>query len=275
MSDTGVSETTVSETAASETGASRIRFEVTAGTARITLDNVSKLNALTIPMLEALEDHLRTVERDTAVRALVITGAGEKAFCCGADIGAWGSLSPAEFARHWVRDGHRIFDRLARLSKPTIGALNGHAFGGGLELAACCDIRIIAPRATLALPEARVGIVPGWSGTQRLLRLLPEPAVKEMALFGRRLGAERAVALGFAAEMADTPLDRALEIAGEQAALSPRATEISKNMIHAAVGEDHGAAVEALGSAAIAASADRDEGVTAFMEKRTPDFTGL
>jgi enoyl-CoA hydratase/carnithine racemase len=100
-----------------------------------------------------------------------------------------------------VRDGHRVFDRLARLGKPTVAALSGHAFGGGLELAAACDVRVMAPRATLALPEAGVGIVPGWSGTQRLLRLLPEPVVKEMALFGRRIGAERALALGFAAEV--------------------------------------------------------------------------
>ena len=114
-----------------------------------------------------------------------------------------GPMAPFDFARHWVREGHRIFDRLARLGKPTIAALNGHAFGGGLELAAACDIRVIAPRATLALPEAGVGIVPGWSGTQRVARLLPEPVVKEMALFGRRIAAERAVALGFAAEVAE------------------------------------------------------------------------
>ena len=159
--------------------------------------------------------------------------------------------------------------------KPTIAALNGHAFGGGLELASCCDLRIIAPRATLALPEARVGIVPGWSGTQRLTRLMPEAAVKEMALFGQRLNAERAVSLGYASEVHDDPLTRALELAGTQVELSSRATEISKNMIHAAVGEDRDAIVEALGSAAIAASADRDEGVAAFMEKRKPLFSGL
>lgn len=254
---------------------SKLGFHIEGLTAVLTLDNVSKLNALTVDMLDALEARLQEVERDASIRALVLTGTGEKAFCCGADIGAWGGLSPAEFARHWVRDGHRIFDRLARIGKPTIAAINGHAFGGGLELASCCDLRLMNPRATLALPEARVGIVPGWSGTQRLTRLIPEAAVKEMALFGRRIGADRAVALGYATEVTDDVLARALEITVELSDLSPRATEISKNMIHAAVGEDTHAVVEALGSAAIAASADREEGVAAFMEKRNPTFSGL
>jgi len=254
---------------------SGIRFHIDRSTAVLTLDNAAKLNALTTQMLDALEARVQQVERDSSLRSLIVTGAGHKAFCCGADIGAWGDLSPAEFSRHWVRDGHRIFDRLARLGKPTIAAINGHAFGGGLELASCCDLRLVAPRATLALPEARVGIVPGWSGTQRLTRLIPEGAVKEMALFGRRIGAERAVALGFAAEVADDPTARALEMVADIQGLSPRAVEISKNMIHAAVGEDTQAVVEALGSAAAAASADRDEGVAAYKEKRNPQFSGL
>ncbi|WP_412551121.1 enoyl-CoA hydratase/isomerase family protein [Shimia sp. MIT910701] len=240
----------------------------------LTLSNVAKLNALTISMLDALDGHLAEIDHNTTARAVIVTGAGEKAFCCGADIAEWGALSPAEFARGWVRDGHRIFDRLARLSKPTIAALNGHAFGGGLELAAACDIRVMTPRATLALPEAKVGIVPGWSGTQRLMRLVPEPVVKEMALFGRRITAERAAACGFVAEVAEDALRAAHQIAADLADVSPRANEITKAMIHAGIGEDRGAAIEALGSAAAGGSADRAEGVDAFLNKRSPKFTG-
>ena len=104
--------------------------------ATLTLDNPAKLNCFTVEMLAQLAGHLEIIEARPEIRTVIITGEGEKAFCSGADINAWGGLSPADFARNWVRGGHRIFDRLARLSKPTVAALNGHAFGGGLELAA-------------------------------------------------------------------------------------------------------------------------------------------
>jgi enoyl-CoA hydratase/carnithine racemase len=242
--------------------------------AELCLDNPARMNALTVQMLAHLAAHLEVIDRDPSIAAVMVTATGDRAFCTGADINAWADLSPAEFARHWVRDGHRILDRLARLGKPTIAVLNGHAFGGGLELAAACDLRVMASGASLALPEAGVGIVPGWSGTQRLLRLLPEPLAKEMALFGCRINADRALACGFVAATGDDPRKLAMALLERAVTLSPRAVEISKSMIHAAAGEDRAAMVEALGSAAIAASADRDEGVAAFRGKRKPDFSG-
>lgn len=253
---------------------SAVHLEIRDRVAEIRLDNPAKLNALTVPMLDQLSAHLEAVEADPTILCVLVTAAPAKAFCAGADIGAWGGLTPAEFARHWVRRGHRIFDRLARLSRPTIAVLNAHAFGGGLELAAACDIRVMASGATLALPEAQVGIVPGWSGTQRLARLLSEPVIREMALFGRRIGADRALALGFVAEVAEDPLSVAQAMAARVQDLSPRATETAKMMLNAARGEDAGAMIEALGSAGIAASADRDEGVAAFAAKRKPQFPG-
>lgn len=242
--------------------------------AELVLDNPAKLNAFTASMLDQLAGHLDRIDRDETCRAVMVTATGDKAFCTGADINDWADIPPAEFARFWVRDGHRIFDRLARLSKPTIAVLNGHAFGGGLELAAACDIRVMADSASLALPEASVGIVPGWSGTQRLLRLLPEPLVKEMALFGHRVKADRAYGCGFVAAVGPDPRALASALVDRAITLSPRAVEISKSMIHAAVDEDRAAMVEALGSAAIAATDDRREGVDAFRSKRKPDFSG-
>jgi enoyl-CoA hydratase len=242
--------------------------------ARLHLNNPGKLNAFTPEMLRQLEAYCDTVDGDLAIRGVILSAEGERAFCAGADIIGWGALSPTDFARHWVRLGHRVFDRLARLSKPTIAAIQGHAFGGGLELATACDIRVMAPKATLALPEAQVGIVPGWSGTQRLARLLPEPVLKEMALFGRRLSAERALALGFVAEVADDPLAAAREIAEALLRAAPRAHEVAKYQIHAAMGEDRAAMIEALGGGMVAATEDKAEGVAAFSGKRKPEFKG-
>jgi enoyl-CoA hydratase/carnithine racemase len=242
--------------------------------AEIRLDNPAKMNALDVAMIRRIAEHCEAIEADAGILAVILTSEGDRAFCTGADIKAWGDIPAGDFARHWVREGHRVFDRLARLAKPTIAALQGPAFGGGLELAATCDIRILAAGASIALPEAGVGIVPGWSGTQRLLRLLPEPVVKEMALFGRRLPAERALALGFAAEIAQDPRARAREIAEGLAALSPRSVEVAKWMIHAAVDEDRAATVEALGAGMVGAFDDRAEGVAAFREKRKPVFPG-
>lgn len=253
---------------------SAVHLHIRGRIAEIRLDNPAKLNVFTVGMLSQLAGHLDAVERNSDIACVLVTAEGERAFCAGADINSWGDLTPAEFARHWVREGHRIFDRLARLSKPTIAVLTGHAFGGGLELAAACDARVMAPAAAIALPEASIGIVPGWSGTQRLARLLPEPVIKEMALFGRRIGAERALQFGFVTEISDDPLGVAEEMAQRVAELSPRAAEITKMMIHTGRNEDAGAMIEALGSAAAAASDDKAEGVASFREKREPEFHG-
>lgn len=238
------------------------------------LENPSKLNAFTPDMLVELEVHCATLERDREVRCVILAAAPARAFCAGADIAAWSGLSPFDFARHWVREGHRVFDRLARLSHPTIAALDAPAFGGGLELISCCDIRVLSENVHLSLPEAQVGIVPGWSGTQRLARLLPESVLKEMAVFGRRLTAERAYALGFAAEISRRPEETAREIAQHACSHSPSATEIIKYQIHAGVSEGGAAMIEALGGGMIAASSDKKIGVDAFANKRKPEFDG-
>ena len=241
----------------------------------LTLDNERALNALTPAIVEALDAAAEAIECDDTVRAMVLTGAGSRAFCAGADIKEWGKLDQFAFARRWIRTGHRVFDRLARLPVPTVAALNGHAFGGGLELAACCDIRIAVKPALLALPETSIGITAGWSGMQRLARQMPAGIVREMALFGARLTAERAFQVGLLSDIVEEDvLANAIERAERAAALAPRAVEIAKLVLSAEAGEGREAAIDAMASGFVASTRDRVEGVASFVEKRRPKFEG-
>ncbi len=249
-----------------------VHLTVHNGIAELQLDNPAKLNALTPKMLSALDHHLKALETHDFLRCVVLTAVGERAFCVGADINAWADLSSEDFARHWIRNGHRIFDRIARLHVPTIAALSGPAFGGGLELAAACDLRIAGENVTMALPETGIGIVPGWSGTQRLVQLLPTAVVKELVLTGRHLSADRAYNLGFVAAVVNDPLAEALVLAAEISGKAPQATEVAKYMLSAALGEDRSAMIEALGGAVMAGSAEKTEGVAAFRAKRPANF---
>jgi hypothetical protein len=145
-----------------------VRLELSGGIATITLARPEKLNALDDGMIELLGRHADMIDADRSVRAVILTGDG-KAFCAGGDIAAWGGLSPLDMGQGWVRSGHRVFDKLARLKPPVIAAINGHALGGGLELAITADIRICEAQAKIGLPECGLGMIPGWSGTQRLV----------------------------------------------------------------------------------------------------------
>ncbi len=251
---------------------SAIQLDIKGVVAEIRLSNPDKLNALTVAMLERLGECCAAIEATADVRAVLLTAEGGRAFCVGADIREWSSLDPRSFARDWVRRGHRVFDRLAQLPIPVIGVLSGHAFGGGLELAATCDLRVMAPHATLALPETGVGIVPGWSGTQRLAGQLPAAVLKEMALSGARISAERAYQIGFVNAVADDPESAATEIVERIVENAPQATETAKWLVAAALGEGASASIEALGGAAMSATAEKTEGVEAFLEKRKPTF---
>lgn len=243
------------------------------GIARLVIRRADKLNALDADMVDALIPICRRIERSDA-RLVILTGEGGKSFCAGGDIAAWSAWSPEQFGRHWVRDGHAAFDALARLRQPLIAVLNGHCLGGGLELAVCADLRIAEAHVKIGQPEPGLGIIPGWSGTQRAVRRFGPGLIRRMSLFGEVFGAEDALRLGLVDQIAPRGEGMAAAelVAARVLARSPRATELSKMMINAAEGEERGRVVEALAGALAAASPDLAEGLAAFREKRKPQF---
>lgn len=253
----------------------RIRIEVEGSVATITVARPEKANAFDIAMLKELSAACDAVEANAAVRVAILTGEG-KAFSAGGDIRAWAGMKPNEFGHAWVRFGHRVFERLATLRMPLIAAINGHALGGGLELAAAADIRIAETQVKIGLPEAGLGMVPGWSGTQRLTKRFGAQAVRRMLLGGEVLTATEAQTLGIVDQVVETGtvVDAAKTYAARIVTRGPAATEISKLMIAVANGEDNGAAVEALGSILVAKTGDLKEGVAAFTGKRPAEFKG-
>ena len=248
-----------------------LRFE--GPLARLTLKRADKLNALDRPMIDGLFDSARAIDASQESRVAILSGEG-KAFCAGGDIGAWGGLPPLEMWRDWTRAGHRAFEALARLRVPLIGAITGHAFGGGLELAAVADIRIAEAGIKLGLPESGLGMAPGWSGTQRLVRRFGAGVVRRMALAGEMFEGEQALALGLVDEIAEPGqgLAQAEAIAADIIKRGPVAVQIVKAMINFAEGEDPDAPIEGLAGALTATTEDLTEGVAAFRAKRAPIF---
>jgi enoyl-CoA hydratase/carnithine racemase len=247
---------------------------MTAGVARIVLARPAKLNALDGEMITSLASAVDKIEADAGVRVAILTGEG-KAFCAGGDIGAWGGLEPLDMWRHWVPAGHRAFDRLARLRAPLIAVLNGPALGGGLELAATADIRVAEEQAQLGLPETSLGMVPGWSGTQRLVRRFGAQVVRRLALAGSIVDATEAERLGLVDEVVPRArgLARAEEIATAIAMRGPVAVAIAKQLINVAEGEETASAMEAIAGALTSYTGDLKEGVASFREKRKPVFS--
>lgn len=251
-----------------------VTFEQDGAIGIVTLRRPEKFNALDIPMLRALETALDGAEMADGVRVVLLRGEG-KGFCAGGDVEAWAQMSAADFQVQWVRYGHRVFDRLARLRQPTIAVLSGHALGGGLELAVACDFRVAEAHIKLGFPETSIGVVPGWSGTQRAVRRFGVQAVRRMALGGEILVAPEALALGVVDRVVETgkALTEAKDWAGKIAERGPLATEAAKLMIAVAEGEESAAATEALASGFIALTGDLKAGAGAFKTKQKPAFS--
>ncbi len=253
-----------------------VNLELKGPVARIILNRPEKLNALTIEMLASLEAHIASLEHNPAIRVIMLTGAGERSFCVGADIKAWAALDAVDMWREWIREGHRVFNRIANINIPTIAALNGYTFGGGLELALSTDIRIAATQVQLALPEVKLGIVPGWGGTHRLPAAIGTARAKQMMFTGMRIDADKAAKWGLINEVVD--LDdlhqRAAAIAGEIVENAPLAVQMTKQLIDGGVTARYGYHLESLASGFARFTEDAKEGIAAFKEKRDAVFNG-
>ena len=247
-----------------------VLVENTDGVAVVTIDRQDALNALNVETLTQLRDRLRELADDDATRAVVLTGAGEKAFVAGADIKYMAGLEP-DPARDWGGLGHEAARLLEEMPKPTIAAINGFALGGGCELALGCDIRFASSRARLGQPEIDLGIIPGWGGTQRLARVCGIGVAKELILTGRMVDAEEALRIGLVNAIADPVLDHALDVARKLAAKAPLALAAAKRLVNASPGALDQEAVE---FGELFASEDAKEGLAAFAEKRLPRFAG-
>jgi len=252
----------------------RLAVSIEASVATVTLDR-PPVNAVD---LEVIDDYLRMVERlgaDRAVRAVVLTGAG-RCFCAGADVAMMRDLSVENHRR--VRRWVEVQAGLEAMEKPVIAAINGHALGGGAELALACDFRLMAAGARIGFPEIALGIFPGAGGTQRLSRLVGPSRALELMVEGRRLAAEEALGLGLVHRVvADAALPAAArEYARELAGRATRAIGLLKRSVYGGLGRPlaEGLELEARAVLEVIETSDAREGLSAFLEKRAPRFTG-
>ena len=248
-----------------------------AAVAILTINRPQVLNALNGATLDELHRAVHDLTRDSAVRAVVVTGAGEKSFVAGADIGELAALRPSESREHAMR-GQRVFTAIEQMGKPVVAAINGFALGGGCELAMSCTFRFAADHARLGQPEIGLGLIPGFGGTQRLAQLVGRAAALDLLLTGRHVGADEALRLGLVHRVVPAAdlLSHASTFAAELSARPPVAVRCILEAVHrgADVSTTDGQALEAALFGVVASTDDRREGTAAFLEKRRPVFKG-
>jgi methylglutaconyl-CoA hydratase len=254
-----------------------VLVEVRAGVGFVTLNRPAAANALSGELVGALGQAFTRLRGDASVRTVVLTGAGDKAFCAGADLKERRAMTLEE-TRSFLRALNAAVDAIGTFPRPVIAAVNGAAFGGGLELALACDIRLAADTAEMGLVETRLGIIPGAGGTQRLARVCGVAIAKELILTGRRIGALRALELGIVSQVvprADLAA-AAAGVAAEIVGAGPLAVEQAKRAIDGGTDRPlaEGLAHERACYEVVLSSEDRNEGLAAFAEKRPPRFKG-
>jgi len=243
----------------------------------IVLNRPHRLNAMTIELLNELSTALDEFEADGDVRCIIITGAGDRAFSVGADVTSFSSLTPVT-AVEASSKGQEVISKIEKISKPVIAAINGYALGGGLELALACDFRIASETSQLGQPEIKLGIIPGWGGTQRLPRIIGLAKAKELIMLGDRITADEALRIGLVHKVVQ--VDRFKEevkaFARKLAEGPPIALKCAKYALNLGVQAslEAGLRIEAEAFGMVISSKDVIEGITAFFEKRKPEFKG-
>jgi enoyl-CoA hydratase len=244
----------------------------------VTLNRPEVLNALNLQMLRELSDTVAAFDADDTLRAVILTGAGAKAFAAGADIAELNALGNARAGEEQARRGQALTTSLERLRVPVIAAVNGFALGGGCELAMACDIRVASSSARFGQPEVSLGILPGYGGTQRATRLVGEGWAMYLCLTGEMIDAQEALRIGLVQKVTapDELLGEAQRIAALIAAKGPLAVAAAKRAIvdGASLSLADGLALEALRFGAAVATDDFREGSQAFLDKRKPSFSG-
>lgn len=248
------------------------------GIAVLTINRPETLNALDVPTLLELERAFAELEADDAVRVIIFTGAGDRAFVAGGDIADLNSRTGLPHYQEFAEVIHRVMRRIERSDKPTIAAVNGWALGGGTELLLATDIRVLADSARLGLPEMTLGIIPGAGGTQRLIRQVPLCRAKEIMFTGNHIDAETAVQIGLANRCVpkEEVLAAAKELAARMAKMSPLILKILKRTLNDGGEMPLSAALahEQIMASIVFDSEDAHEGCGAFLEKREADFKG-
>ena len=243
----------------------------------LTIARPEKLNALSAQTLEEIETALAELENNSEVGAIIFTGAGPKSFVAGADIEQLAKASPIE-ARQIALRGQRVLSKIEKFPKPVIAAINGFALGGGLELAMACTIRVASTNAKLGQPEVKLGIIAGFGGTQRLPRLVGRGIALEMLLTGEPVTAAEAHRIGLVNHVVEPEAlqGKAQEIAGKMLANAPLALALTMEAVDVGLscGLEEGLRFEAAAFAVSAATEDKREGTSAFLEKRKSNFAG-
>jgi|SRR5208283_2639158 len=243
----------------------------------ITLNRPHRLNTLTSDMVNEMHSVLDDFEVDKEVKCIVITGAGDKAFSAGADVTAFQGLTPATAVEASAK-GQALYSRLEKIGKPVIASLNGYALGGGLEMAIACDFRVASENAEMGQTESNLGLIPGWGGTQRLVRMIGLPKAKELIMLGNRITAEEAAKIGLVTKVVPKAKlqEETVALARKLADGPPIALRLAKETINfgTQVPLDIGLKLEAEAFGIALSTKDVMEGISAFMSKRKPEFKG-